>query len=289
MNKLEFIDTHIHFWNLQHPDLRYEHLEPGFKHPVIKDYQKLREFNYEAEDYLEETRNSNVIKAIHVQAAIGSKDPVKETEWLQQTADLKGVPHAIVAYSDLKSPTVEAELNRHCQYANVRGIRDFSYGNYLTDPGFHRGFALLEKYNLVASLDVKWEDMGKLRSLAEKFSNIPIVLDHCGFPLERTPDYFKKWAEGISNLSKAKNVICKISGLGMADPTWTVESIRPWILHCIESFGSNRCLFATNWPVDKLRSTYDAVINAYTEILEAFGQDQQKDMFSKNAERIYRI
>ena len=289
MNKLEFIDTHIHFWNLQHPDLRYEHLQPGFKHPVIKEYQKLREFNYEAEDYLEETRNSNVIKAIHVQAAIGSKDPVKETEWLQQTADLKGVPHAIVAYSDLKSPTVEAELNRHCQYANVRGIRDFSYGNYLTDPGFHRGFALLGKYNLVASLDVKWEDMGKLRALAEKFSNIPIVLDHCGFPLERTPDYFKKWAEGISNLSKAKNVICKISGLGMADPTWTVESIRPWILHCIESFGSNRCLFATNWPVDKLRSTYDDVINAYTEILEAFDQDQQKDMFSKNAERIYRI
>ena len=131
--------------------------------------------------------------------------------------------------------------------------------------------------------------MGKLRALAEKFSNIPIVLDHCGFPLERTPDYFKKWAEGISNLSKAKNVICKISGLGMADPAWTVESIRPWILHCIESFGSNRCLFATNWPVDKLRSTYDAVIDAYTEILEAFDQDQQKDMFSKNAERIYRI
>ena len=56
MNKLEFIDTHIHFWNLQHPDLRYEHLQPGFKHPVIKEYQKLREFNYEAEDYLEETR-----------------------------------------------------------------------------------------------------------------------------------------------------------------------------------------------------------------------------------------
>ena len=142
---------------------------------------------------------------------------------------------------------------------------------------------------MVASLDVKWENMGKLRALAEKFPNIPIVLDHCGFPLERTTDYFKKWKKGIVNLSKAKNVICKISGLGMADPTWTVDSIRPWILHCIESFGSERCLFATNWPIDKLRSTYDAVIDAYTEILEGFRQEEQKDMFSKNAKQLYRI
>ena len=288
MNKLKFVDAHIHFWNLQHPDLHYEHLQPGFKHPVIKEVEKLRK-NYEVEDYLKETRNSNVVKAIHVQAAIGSKDPVKETEWLQQMADIKGVPNAIVAYSDLKSPTVETELNRHCQYANVRGIRDFSYGNYLTDPAFHRGFALLEKYNLVASLDVKWEDMGKLRALAEKFPNIPIVLDHCGFPLERTADYFKKWQKGMSNLSKAKNVICKISGLGMADPTWTIDSIRPWILHCIEAFQPDRCLFATNWPVDKLRSTYDELIDAYTKILEPFSENEQKDMFSKNTELLYRI
>jgi len=289
MNKLEFVDTHIHFWNLQHPELHYAFLQPGFKDPIIKGTEKLREFNYQVDDYIKETRNSNVVKAIHVQAAIGSKDPVKETEWLQAMADLKGIPHAIVAHSDLKSPTVEAELKRHCQYANIRGIRDFSYGNYLVDPAFHRGFALLGKYNLVASLDVKWEDMGKLRALAEKFSNIPIVLDHCGFPLKRTPDYFKKWKTGISNLGKAKNVICKISGLGMCDPTWTVDSIRPWVLHCIETFGPGRCLFATNWPVDKLRSTYDEVIDAYTKIIADFTQDEQKKMFSKNAEKLYQI
>ncbi|MCL0099849.1 amidohydrolase family protein [Dehalococcoidia bacterium] len=289
MSKLEFVDSHIHFWNLQHPELHYAHLQPGFKHPFIKDLEKLGESNYLVDDYVAETRDSNVVKAIHVQAAVGSKDPVKETKWLQEIADLRGFPHAIVAYSDLRDPNVEVDLDRHCHYANMRGIRDFSYGDYLVEPEFHRGFALLEKYNLVASLDVKWEDMGKLRDLAEKFPNIPIVLDHCGFPLERTVEYFKKWKIGMSNLGKAKNMICKISGLGMCDPNWTVDSIRPWVLHCIEAFGPERCLFATNWPVDKLRSTYDAVIEAYTEIIANFSQDEQKDMFSKNAEELYRV
>ena len=81
----------------------------------------------------------------------------------------------------------------------------------------------------------------------------------------------------------------KISGLGMCEPKWTVDSIRPWVLDCIEVFGPARCLFATNWPVDKMRSTYDAVIDAYTEIISDFSREEQKSMFSRNAEKLYRI
>ena len=289
MSKLEFLDSHIHFWDMQHPELHYAHLQPGFTHPLVKGMEKLRESNYLVDDYIAETRNANVVKAIHVQAAIGSKDSVKETEWLQATADRTGFPHAIVAHSDLKDPNVEAELERHCQYENMRGIRDFSYDDYLVEPEFHRGFALLEKYDLVSSVDVKWEDMGKLRGLAAKFPNIPIVLDHCGFPVERTSEYFKNWQQGMRTLAEAENVICKISGLGMCDHNWTVDSIRPWVLYCIETFGLERCVFATNWPVDKLRSKYDAVIGAYTEIIADFSHEEQVGMFSRNAERLYRI
>jgi predicted TIM-barrel fold metal-dependent hydrolase len=289
MSKLEFVDAHIHFWDLQNRDLHYAHLQPDYIHPLVTGMEKLKESNYLVDDYVAETRNANVVKAIHIQAAIGSKDPVKETEWLQGIADLRGFPHAIVAYSDLKDPNVEVELDRHCHYANMRGIRDFSYGDYLVEPAFHRGFALMEKYNLISSLDVKWEDMGKLRDLAEKFPNITIVLDHCGFPVERTIEYFKNWQMGIRNLAKAENVVMKISGLGMCEPKWTVDSIRPWVLDCIEVFGPARCLFATNWPVDKMRSTYDAVIDAYTEIISDFSREEQKSMFSRNAEKLYRI
>ena len=273
MSKLEFVDTHIHFWDLQHPDLRYE---PG-------------ESNYSVDDYIAETRSSNVTKAVHVQAAVGMEDPVDETKWLQEAVDRTGFPHAIVAHADLRDPGVETVLERHCEFPNVRGIRDFSRGDYLVASDFHRGYALLEKFNLVASLDVKWQDMRKERDLADKFSNIRLVFDHAGFPTERTDEYFQNWRQGLRTLSEAENVVCKISGLGMCDNNWTVDSIRPWVLECIEVFGPRRCVFATNWPVDSLWSTYEAVIDAYTEIIGDFTDDEKVAMFSGNASEIYRL
>ena len=75
----------------------------------------------------------------------------------------------------------------------------------------------------------------------------------------------------------------------MCDWSWTVDSIRPWVLECIEVFGPQRCMFATNWPVDRLFSTYDAVIDAYTEIIDGFSRDEKVGMFSGNATELYRL
>ena len=251
--------------------------------------QKLAERNYIAEDYIAETRNANVTKAVHVQAAIGSPDPVTETEWLQEAADRTGYPHGIVAHADLRDPGVDGVLERHCESANMRGIRDFSYGDYLVEPDYHRGFALLEKYNLVSSMPVGWQDMEKLRVLANKFPNITIVVDHTGSPAERTDEYFEKWKCGVAVAATCDNIRWKISGLGMGDHNWTADSIRRWVLTSIETVGVDRCFFATNWPVDWLWSTYDEVADAYTEIISGFSRDEQTALFSKNAEELYRI
>lgn len=290
MDKLKFVDTHIHHWDLNNPDIHYGALQPDYIHPVIGPrFSELRKSNYFAEDFIRETRNSNVIKAVHVEAASGTANPVNESKWLQELANKTGFPHAIVAHANLKDPDVESTLAQHCEYPNVRGIRDYSDGNYLLDDSFHRGFSLLEKYDLVASLEVRWPDMYKLRDMLNKFPNITMVLDHAGFPLERTEEYFMNWQKGMRILSEADNAICKISGLGMCDFNWTIDTIRPWVLDCIEAFGTDRCVFATNWPVDKLFSTYDDVIDAYTKIISEFSIDEKIAMFSGNAERIYRI
>ena len=290
MNKLAFVDTHFHLWDLDNPDLHYEEFQPEYGHPVIGEvWDRLKGSNYLIDDFIAETRDSNVTKAVHVQAALGIPEPVNESAWLQEFANRTGFPQAIVAYSNLKDPNVEEQLARHVEYPNVKGIRDFSDGDYLVDPDFHRGYALLEKFDLASSVDVKWEDMGKLRDLARKFPSIVPVLDHCGFPTSRTDEYFQNWKKGLQSLAEAKNVVCKISGLGMADQSWTVESIRPWVMTCIEAFSPDRCIFATNWPVDKLFSKYGAVIDAYTEIISGFSRDEQVAMFSGNAERLYGI
>jgi len=290
MGKLDFVDAHVHFYDMHHPVLYYGDWQPGVPHPFLgSQIQKLAERNYLAEDYIAETRSANVDKGIHVQAAIGTEDPVKETEWLQAAADRTGFPHAIVAYADLKDLGVESVLERHCEYPLMRGVRDFSSGDYLVEPAFHRGFSLLEKYNLVSSVSVQWQEMEKLRGLATRFPNVHIVIDHAGFPTERTEEYFASWRQGMSTAAMAENVICKISGLGLGDNNWTVDSIRPYVLHCIETFGVDRCLFATNWPIDSLWSTYDAVVDAYREIASSFSDQEQAAMFSRNAERLYRI
>ena len=290
MDRLEFVDAHVHFYDMQHPDLFYGHWQPDVDPPLIgKQMRKLGERNFLAEDFIEVTRAANVTKAVHVQAAIGSKDPVKETEWLMDAAERTGFPHAIVAYADLRDPGVESVLERHCEYSRMKGIRDFSYGDFLEADDFHRGYALLEKYNLHASIAAQCQDMEKLAALANKFRNTVIVIDHAGNPAERTPEYFELWKQGMETAATEENIICKISGLGMGDHNWTVDSIRPYVLGCIEAFGVERCIFATNWPVDSLFSSYDALIDAYSEIVADFSEDEKRDLFARNTEALYGI
>ena len=290
MEKPEFVDAHVHFYDMGHPELFYAHWQPDVVHPVLgTQTRRLAERNWLAEDFIAVSGDSNVTKAVHVQAAIGSADPVKETEWLQEAADRTGFPHAIVAHADLRDSGVEAVLERHCEFPNMRGVRDFSYGDYLVEPDFHSGYALMEKYGLIASIAAQWQDMEKLRDLAAAFPNTVIVIDHAGAPMERTQEYFNSWKEGMRTAAEAENIICKISGLGMGDHNWTVESIRPYVLHCIETFGVDRSLFATNWPVDSLWSGYDTIVSAYNEITRDFTEDERRALFSGNTERLYRI
>jgi predicted TIM-barrel fold metal-dependent hydrolase len=290
MDRLELIDTHIHFWDLDNPQLCYSWLQPEGEDELLGErLEELKGTKYLVDDFIAETRKANVVKAIHVQAALGIDDPVRETEWVQAAADRTGFPHAIVVHSNLKDPRVEQELERHCQFSNVRGLRDFSEGEYLVDPDFHRGYALLEQFNLVASVAVFGYDVTKVRDLARKFPAIPMVIDHCGEPAARDDDYFHSWKRAMGTLAEAENIRIKISGLGMVDHDWTPESIRPWVLSCIETFGPARCVFGTNWPVDKLFSTYDKLIDAYRDIIADFTGDEQRAMFSRNAEHLYRI
>jgi len=289
MSELEFVETHVHLWDLNHPKLTYDWLEPDIETPRLGARFDDLKRNYLADDFISETRAANVTRAVHVQAALGTANPVDETEWLQAETRRTGFPHAAVVYTDLGLPSAEAELERHMQYPLTRGVRDFDSADSLGEPAYQKGYALLEKLGLVASMNVKLQHMESLRDLARRFPGIPALIDHCGFPDERSDEYFQAWRGAMSTAAEAENVLCKISGLGMADWEWTVESIRPWVLHCIEAFGPDRCVFATNWPVDKLYSTYDVLIDAYKEIVVGFSEDVKVAMFSGNAKRLYRI
>jgi predicted TIM-barrel fold metal-dependent hydrolase len=287
--ELPFIDTHVHFSDLRVDDLRYVWLEPAFDHPVLGDIGAIQAQRYWADDFVRETRFANVSKSVHVQAALGTEDPVEETKWLQTFADRLGHPHGIVGEVHLAQPDAAAIIERHLEFANFRGVRDFGEGDYPLDDRWRAGFAHLERHDLVACLDSSPQTYGQIKSLAGAFPNIVISLDHAGFPRQRDDEYFEMWKRELVDLAEAPNVVIKISGLGMCDNDWTVESLRPWVMTCIEAFGVERSFFGTNWPVDRLYSSYPDVVDAYAEIISDFGHDEQVALFSGNAERIFRI
>ena len=289
MAELPFIDTHVHFSDLRQEQLAYVWLLPDFVHPVLGDIGAIQAQRYWADDFIRETRFQNVSKSVHVQAALGISDPVEETRWLQAFADRLGHPHGIVGEVHLSRPDAADVIERHMAYANFRGVRDFGQGDYPRDPTWRAGFANLERHGLVACLDSSPETYASIKSLAEAFPDTVISLDHAGFPRQRDDEYFAMWKRELADLAEAPNVVIKISGLGMCDNDWTVASFRPWVLTCIETFGVERSFFGTNWPVDRLYSSYGDVVDAYVQIISGFSRDEQVALFSANAERIFRI
>ena len=289
MARLPFVDTHVHYWDLKDPSLKYVWLERDWVHPVLGDIDGLKVLKYMAEQFIAETRFQNVSKCVHVQAAIGIADPVEETRWLQEQADRTGFPHGIVAHCDLASPNAAETLERHMAYPNIRGIRDFGQGDYLADPVWQKGYGLLAQNDLVFCLDVLPENLGQARELAEAYPDVVLCIDHAGFPRARDSEYFEMWKRGMQEAAGAPNVVCKVSGLGMCDNAWTVDSLRPWVLACIDAFGTDRTFLGTNWPVDRLYSSYSDVLDAYERIIGDLSGPEQEALFSQNAERVFRI
>lgn len=289
MADLAFVDTHFHLHDMKHDELRYGWLEPDAVHGFLPDTDPLKSQHYFIKDYIAEIRFANVSKAVHVQAAVNTPDPVAETQWLQAFADHTGYPHGIVAECHLARPDAAAVLDRHLKFKNVRGIRNFGDGRYLMDAAWRRGFAELAPRKLVSCIDTRVELAADILDLARTFPETQICIDHCAVPMGRDEASFGNWRNAMDVMARSPNVTMKISGLGMGDPLWTVASIRPYVLGSIEAFGTDSVVFGTNWPVDRMFSSYPDVIDAYAEIISGFSSAEQVAMFSGNAERLFRI
>jgi len=296
---MQIIDAHHHLWDLERH--HYPWLANPAPHPA-GDLEPIRQ-SYRLADFLEDARNQDLAKSVHLQAAMAG--PLEETAWLQSLADDpagRGFPHAIVAFADLAEPGVEAVIERHCRYPNVRGIRFMvnfiegeplycmtGRGDWLRDPQWRRGYALLEKFRLSFDLQVYWQQMADAAALAGAFPGIQVMLNHAGLPHRRDPDYALSWRRGMRALAERPNVAAKISGLAMFDHDWTADSIRPFVLDTIGIFGTARCMFASNFPVDKLHGDYDAIWNAFDRLTADFSDAERRALFHDNAARFYRL
>jgi predicted TIM-barrel fold metal-dependent hydrolase len=291
--QIPIIDTHAHFYDFSHPELRWVWLERDFLHPIIGNINAIKAQEFVVENFHAESRFSEVTGVVHVQAAIGSPNPVTETVWLTEMNKKSPIPIRIVADSDLGSPNAIKQLEDHAKSKLFVGVRDFKAEPMLAakeiNPNYEASLKWMAKKKIVFDLDCEWMNMGEARKLAERHPDLPIVLEHIGFPRKRTDAYFENWKKAVKDLAKAENVTMKISGVAMTDPHFTKASLKPWIETCLKAFGPDRCVIGSNWPVDRLYSSYDLIMNYYRDFISKLSTSEQKKILHKNAEKLYKF
>ena len=297
---MKIIDAHHHFWSVKSGN--YTWLE-NRDHEMLWGFPPDLPREYLPENLAADADQFELAKSVHVQCGYDPTHSANESKWLQSLADTpgsQGYPHAIVGYADFSSPDIGELLSQHCEYKNVRGIRqilnrhknakwNMAEHDYLKDVTWRQNFSLLRKYNLSFDLQIYYQQVDDAISLTQENPDILFILNHAGMPADRDIENINGWNSAIQRLAECPNVVAKISGLGMCDKQWTVESIRPFVLKLIESFGVDRCMFASNFPVDILFSDYQTVWNAYNQITAEFSNEERVKLFHDNAEKYYRI
>jgi predicted TIM-barrel fold metal-dependent hydrolase len=293
------IDAHHHLWDLKanyYPFLS-DKPEPHF---FLGPYDAIRR-NYLPEDYLRDSKAHNVLTTVHCEAEMDRNAQVAETQWLTEVNARHGFPGAIVAHAWFHTDNAEEILAAQAKFPLVRGIRskpvtsrqpgDGTQGapGTMQDAKWLKGFALLEKYGLSWDLRVPSWHLAEAAEVARQFPRTPIVLNHTGFPWDRSDEGFAAWRRGMEAVARQPNVHVKVSEFGLKDAAWNYESNRRVVLEAIEIFGIERCLFATNFPVAGLRIDYDTLVRSLDRMLADRSPADRDRFFWKNAARFYRL
>ncbi|HWU15817.1 MAG TPA: amidohydrolase family protein [Caulobacter sp.] len=293
------IDPHMHLWDLDRHYYSWLQDRPLPNNPA-GDMSPIAYRSYGLDDYLADTAGWNIVQTVHVECGLPPKDQLSETDWLQGLAETRGVIGGIVAGANLDDPGVEPLLEAQAARASVRGVRQIvnwhadpakTYGPHdpLLSDAWRAGYALLAKYGLSFDLQLYPSQMTTAAELAAAHPDIPVIVNHAGMPTDRDEAGLAAWRDGLGQLAHLPNVSCKISGLAMIDRAWTVDSLRPFVLRVIKTFGPARCMFASNFPVEKVHGSFGGFYAAYDAITADFSQAEREQMFAGTASRIYRL
>ncbi len=302
MDNIQIVDAHHHLWDLNNEHTKYSWLMVKEGEAFFGDYAAIRK-SYLIEDYLKDSKNQNIIKSVHVQAEHDDDKPVNETAWLQNLANThsSNLPSAIVAYADFSKNNISEVLDAHQEYNNTRGIRQIlSYNkeepkyshaseDFMKNSVWIENFKNIRNRNLSFDIQIYKHQMQDAVDLATKYDDVLFILNHTGEPCCQTEEYIHSWKENMKKLASCENIVAKISGLGMFDPQWTIDSTRIFVEKTIQIFGVERCMFASNFPVDKIFNTFDNYWNSFKEITKDYSENDRKLLFSSNAEKYYRV
>jgi predicted TIM-barrel fold metal-dependent hydrolase len=299
LGKLPIIDAHQHFWDIGHG--RYPWLEGETLIPFrYGDYSSLKR-SYLPPDYRRDGSDFDIVQTVHIEAEWERSRSVDETIWVEGLAAKYGLPSACVAHAALGAAEADDVLARQADRPLVRGIRDKPAAaarhadahrgepGSMDDERWRRGYAKLSQRDLSFDLQTPWWHLDAAADLARDFPETTIIINHTGLPADRSAEGLAGWRGYLERAADAPNTALKISGLGQPGLPWTVESNGPVIRDAIAIFGADRCMFASNFPVDRLVATLGTVTNGFLTAIEQRSLDEQQMLTSGNAIKIYRL
>lgn len=303
MNEFPFAiyDAHHHLWDLKavhYPWLATKGIVRFFGDPAP--IQK----NYLPADLRADIGNLPVEKTVHIQVGADDDQHLLESQTIQSLADASGLANGIVAYCALESENRGSALDDLQKLKNLRGIRQIvgrspeedrqtGTDSLLNNPDWMGGLRELEQRSLSFDLQLIPNQMQQAAKVFAEVPELAVALCHCGSPWYRDPPGWQLWKNGLRAIAELPNSYCKISGLSMFDHNWTLDSLRAVINTVLDIFGPDRCMFGSNFPVDKLHTSYEKIWTAYLEIVMQYQPElsltQKQDLFKGNCAAFYKL
>ncbi len=289
------VDAHHHVWDTglgKHPWLCED--------PPIRfrygDYSGIRR-PYLPADYRRDAEPLEIAASVYVETEWRDDDPAGEMDWVAGIMASEGLPSVAVAQAWLDRPDCAGVLESHAARGFVRSVRHKPRANpapgglpgAMGEAAWRAGFARLAPLGLRFDLQTPWWHLGEARALADAFPSTIIVLNHTGLPSDRSPEGIAGWRRAMAALAGASNVAVKISGIGQPGKAWTAAANREVVLTTIDRFGVERCMFASNFPVDSLCGSFAQIYSGFAEIVADFPEAERDALFATNAMRIYDI
>jgi L-fuconolactonase len=259
------IDAHQHFWIYKEQEYSW----------IDERMSKLKH-EFMPADLLKELDQAGFSGSVAIQA----RQSVEETRWLlslsQQYAFIKGV----VGWVDLQSEKIEENLIEFAGEQKFVGVRhviqDEEDVNFMLKKEFMRGIAYLQDYGLTYDLLIQPQHLKAARQLVRKFPELKFVVDHLAKPAIKNRK-LEPWASDLKDLARYDNVYCKLSGMVTEGDweKWHPSDFRPYMDMVIESFGPDRTMIGSDWPVCLLAGSYQSVSNLVLDYIKQCSENEQ--------------
>lgn len=290
------IDAHHHIWLQKDLPWLLGPEQPrifGPYRPLMRDYP-LAEF-------IADTEGTGVDRSVYVQVNWAPNWAADEVAWVQQQAGEGGMVAGIVGYADMTVADVRPALAKLKPYPLMRGIRHqlhwhenplyrFAPGPDLClDQTVRSNIARLADHNWSFDLQVFPAQMAGAAELARACPDVTFILQHAGMREDLSKDGTKLWKDGMKRLADCPNVVTKLSGFGTFIHRNDPAFIEEMIVTTEDIFGAERCMFGSNFPIEKLWTDYASLFRAFRDGAKGLTKKKQSAIFNDTAARIYRL